>query len=432
MGSGGMVVLDDRDCMVDMARYFLRFTQDQSCGKCTLCRIGTRRMRDILDRICSGKGPEGRPRIARTTQPHRRGRQHLRAGPHRAQPGALHAALLPRGVRGPPGRPLSGGQVQGLDRLSRERGLHRLHALRPEVSGRRHPHDALRPAYDRHAEVYALRHVPAGLSDAGGITWNNATPHHRPTRNRSAGRIDDPRCGRAVGHRDPHALLLAAVRAVDLVPGLPGEALAQRPPGAGLCHAGGRRHAGRKRDRRGSCGPPQHAGAAPQRPPGRLRGPLLVRLPGADEHPADAPPDRGGRTPRGPDHGQGRHRPAGRAGADLPGPLREGLPPWESRRRGRDLRTQADRGRRRSGLGGALFAAVPARVGQAGGDCRRRAGRLGGRLLSGPRRPCLHDLRRHGYAGRHVRPRDPRGETAPRRARSARSPRSCGWASKRN
>ncbi len=59
MGSGGMVVLDDRDCMVDMARYFLRFTQEQSCGKCTLCRIGTRRMRDILDRICGGKGQKG-------------------------------------------------------------------------------------------------------------------------------------------------------------------------------------------------------------------------------------------------------------------------------------------------------------------------------------------------------------------------------------
>jgi len=59
MGSGGMVVLDDRDCMVDMARYFLQFTQDQSCGKCTLCRIGTRRMREILDRLCGGKGRKG-------------------------------------------------------------------------------------------------------------------------------------------------------------------------------------------------------------------------------------------------------------------------------------------------------------------------------------------------------------------------------------
>ena len=56
MGSGGLVVLDDADCMVDIARYFLRFTQDQSCGKCTLCRIGTRRMLDILDRLCTGDG----------------------------------------------------------------------------------------------------------------------------------------------------------------------------------------------------------------------------------------------------------------------------------------------------------------------------------------------------------------------------------------
>jgi NADH-quinone oxidoreductase subunit F len=56
MGSGGLVVLDDTACMVDIARYFLQFTQNQSCGKCTFCRIGTRRMLDILERICAGKG----------------------------------------------------------------------------------------------------------------------------------------------------------------------------------------------------------------------------------------------------------------------------------------------------------------------------------------------------------------------------------------
>lgn len=56
MGSGGLVVLDDTDCMVDIARYFLSFTQSESCGKCTFCRVGTKRMLDILDRICSGKG----------------------------------------------------------------------------------------------------------------------------------------------------------------------------------------------------------------------------------------------------------------------------------------------------------------------------------------------------------------------------------------
>ncbi len=58
MGSGGLVVLDDRDCMVDIARFFLQFTQAESCGKCTFCRIGAKRMLEILDRICSG---EGRP-----------------------------------------------------------------------------------------------------------------------------------------------------------------------------------------------------------------------------------------------------------------------------------------------------------------------------------------------------------------------------------
>ena len=59
MGSGGLVVLDDTDCMVDIARYFLSFTQDESCGKCTFCRVGTKRMLDILERITSGKGKRG-------------------------------------------------------------------------------------------------------------------------------------------------------------------------------------------------------------------------------------------------------------------------------------------------------------------------------------------------------------------------------------
>ena len=55
MGSGGMVVLDESDCMVDIARYFLQFTQNQSCGKCTFCRVGTRRMLDILEDLCAGQ-----------------------------------------------------------------------------------------------------------------------------------------------------------------------------------------------------------------------------------------------------------------------------------------------------------------------------------------------------------------------------------------
>jgi len=56
MGSGGMVVLEETDCMVDIARYFLEFTQAQSCGRCTFCRVGTKRMLEILERLCKGQG----------------------------------------------------------------------------------------------------------------------------------------------------------------------------------------------------------------------------------------------------------------------------------------------------------------------------------------------------------------------------------------
>jgi len=59
VGSGGMVVMDDRTCMVDMARFFLDFTQKESCGKCNYCRIGTTRMLEILNRIVGGLGRDG-------------------------------------------------------------------------------------------------------------------------------------------------------------------------------------------------------------------------------------------------------------------------------------------------------------------------------------------------------------------------------------
>jgi NADH-quinone oxidoreductase subunit F len=59
MGSGGCIVMDDDSCMVDVARFFLDFIQDESCGKCPPCRVGTKRMLEIVTRICNGEGEEG-------------------------------------------------------------------------------------------------------------------------------------------------------------------------------------------------------------------------------------------------------------------------------------------------------------------------------------------------------------------------------------
>lgn len=56
MGSGGMIVMDEDDCMVNIAKFYLEFTEDESCGKCTPCRIGTKRMRELLEKICDGHG----------------------------------------------------------------------------------------------------------------------------------------------------------------------------------------------------------------------------------------------------------------------------------------------------------------------------------------------------------------------------------------
>jgi NADH:ubiquinone oxidoreductase subunit F (NADH-binding)/Pyruvate/2-oxoacid:ferredoxin oxidoreductase delta subunit len=69
MGSGGMIVMDEDTCMVDIALYFLRFTREESCGKCSPCRIGTRQMAGILDRITRGEGaPEDIEKLERLAQ----------------------------------------------------------------------------------------------------------------------------------------------------------------------------------------------------------------------------------------------------------------------------------------------------------------------------------------------------------------------------
>jgi len=59
MGSGGLISMDEDTCMVDMARFFMEFVQDESCGKCVPCRTGTKRMLEILEKIMRGEGEEG-------------------------------------------------------------------------------------------------------------------------------------------------------------------------------------------------------------------------------------------------------------------------------------------------------------------------------------------------------------------------------------
>jgi len=58
MGSGGMIVIDEDNCMVSLARFYLEFTVEESCGKCTPCRVGNKRLHEILTKICQGKGTE--------------------------------------------------------------------------------------------------------------------------------------------------------------------------------------------------------------------------------------------------------------------------------------------------------------------------------------------------------------------------------------
>ena len=137
MGSGGLVIMDESTCMVDLARYFLAFTRSESCGQCTPCREGTGRMLEILERICAGRGPRrgtsttleqlaGRrqetslcglgqtaPNPVLTTLRYFREEyeEHVRAAalPGRHLRGSASwrpcSAHLPRGGRGPPLRP---------------------------------------------------------------------------------------------------------------------------------------------------------------------------------------------------------------------------------------------------------------------------------------------------------------------------------------
>ncbi len=165
VGSGGMVVADDSTCMVDLAKFFLQFTQNESCGKCVPCRLGTKRMLEILERITEGDGEEGDIERLESMAVNIKQHEPLRPRPDGAQPGAHHHPLLPRRVPGAHRRPpLPGARLRGAHRLHRRPGrLHRLHAVRQEVPGRRGHGREEGAARHRPVAVHQVRRLPRRL-----------------------------------------------------------------------------------------------------------------------------------------------------------------------------------------------------------------------------------------------------------------------------
>ena len=114
VGSGGLVAMNQGTCMVSIARFFMEFTQRESCGKCVLCREGTKQLLALLDDVIEGRADAGHARPAREAWTRGADRLVVRLGKDGAESGALDDALLPQGIRRArlrealPDRPLQG------------------------------------------------------------------------------------------------------------------------------------------------------------------------------------------------------------------------------------------------------------------------------------------------------------------------------------
>ena len=96
MGSGGMIVMDQTTNMVEVAKFFMEFCMDESCGKCVPCRAGTVQMYRLLSRIAAGDATQAEVTAARNAVRHGQAHEPVRPGAVGAEPGAEHAALLSR------------------------------------------------------------------------------------------------------------------------------------------------------------------------------------------------------------------------------------------------------------------------------------------------------------------------------------------------
>ena len=422
MGSGGLVVMDEDTCMVDMARFFLEFTQEESCGKCPPCRVGTKRMLEIVERICTGEGEEGDIERLQELGADDQGDRPLRPRPDGPQPGAVDDPPLPSRVGGPhPRQALRGRRlrdhVQGalhqrLPRRRRRAGLRqpgRREALRrgPAPAPRAQPAGLdLRPRLlpPLREQVPARRPRRAGRHPRRQALHDRAGDRHHP-----AGDPRERRERRPQGGRDRFRSGRPVVR---LLPG---------SPGLQADHLRGRRDP-RRHARAGHPGLPAAARGARPRDlddPGdgcddRVRQGARPRL-----HP-QGPAGRRlrGRVPRrrrsaGLEHRRARRRRRGRH--------RSALVPQDVQRRRHGRRGQARRGDRRRQLRHRRGPHRPAPRRRPGDDPlppharpdagvgrRDRRRRGGAHRAPAARRAGRDRARRRRQAGRrHVPPDDP-------------------------
>ena len=165
MGSGGMIIMDEDTCMVDVARYFIAFLTDESCGKCTPCREGLRQMLKILTRITQGKGKEGDIELLEELSETAKEAALCALGKSAPNPFLSTLKYFREEYEGAhQGKALSGPVLQGTDLLLHRSGqVQRLHDLRPQVPGRRHRERQEADPRDRPGQVHQVRDLFRGL-----------------------------------------------------------------------------------------------------------------------------------------------------------------------------------------------------------------------------------------------------------------------------
>ena len=168
VGSGGLVVLNQRTCMVSIARFFMEFTQRESCGKCVLCREGTKQLLALLDDVIEGRADAGTldllEKLGRAVQVG----SLCGLGKTAPNPVLVDAALLPQGVRGAhlretmPHRTLQGAAETG----DQCRTMQRLRPMHQIVPGRRHYRRKEKTSFNRSGALHQVRSLRQGLQTA--------------------------------------------------------------------------------------------------------------------------------------------------------------------------------------------------------------------------------------------------------------------------